>query len=124
MRDRELDRTVIAALEMEEAVLAVGAPIAAVDRVTAEDVESAGDVVAATLCHDQHDLIGHALADQREEAPVQIGRAPLPVGGREIEPVEGVPDLLGEIRAAQHLDSDSAIGERLAPLFLHRLALP
>src|SRR5882762_219208 len=105
MRDRELDRAVIAALEMHEAVLAVGAPIAAVDRVTAEDVESAGDVVAATLCHDQHDLIGHALADQREEAPVQIGRAPLPVGGREIEPVQGAPDLVSEFRVERLLET-------------------
>ena len=44
--DRELDRAVIAALEMEERVFAVAAPIAAIDRVAAEDVEGAGDVFA------------------------------------------------------------------------------
>src|SRR5215469_3190566 len=44
MRDRELDRAVIAALEMQEAVFAMGAPIAAVDRLAAENVERAGDV--------------------------------------------------------------------------------
>ena len=42
--DRELDRLVIAALEMKEFVIAVAAPIAAVDRILAEQVERAGDV--------------------------------------------------------------------------------
>ena len=45
--DGELDRPVIAALEMQEAVFAVRPPVAAVDRVAAENVEGAGDVVGA-----------------------------------------------------------------------------
>src|SRR5437588_7230655 len=37
--DRELDRAVVAAFEMQKAVLAVGAPVAAVDRLAAENIE-------------------------------------------------------------------------------------
>ena len=47
VRDREFDRLVIAALEMEEFVIPVAPPIAAVDRVLAEQVERAGDVIGA-----------------------------------------------------------------------------
>src|SRR3984957_11681508 len=43
--DRELDRPVIATLEMQHLVVAVAAPIAAVDRLAPEDVERAGNIV-------------------------------------------------------------------------------
>src|SRR5947209_19236071 len=39
MIDRELDRPVIAAFEMQKAVFAVGAPVAAIDRLAAKNVE-------------------------------------------------------------------------------------
>src|SRR5712692_2459255 len=120
--NRELDRLVIAAFEMQKAVFAVRSPIAAVDRVAAENVEGAGDVVGAAPRHDQHDLVRHALADQREEAARQIGRAPFPIGCAEIEAEERIPGPLGQVAAGQQLDFDAA-GQRLAPLLLDRLAL-
>src|SRR5579862_3059314 len=53
----ELDRPVIAAFEMQEAVFAVRPPVAPVDRVAAEDVEGAGDVVLAAPRHEQDHLV-------------------------------------------------------------------
>ena len=120
--DREFDRLVIAAFEMQKAVFAVGAPVAAVDRVASEDVERAGDVVLAAPRHEQHDFVGHALAEHREKPPGQIGRAPFAVGRPEIEAIERVPGPLGQVRPGQHVDLDAA-GQRLAPLLLDRLAL-
>src|SRR5258707_7452325 len=82
--DREFDGPVIAALEMQETVLARRAPVATVDRIAAEDVERAADILLAAPPHDQDELVGHALADQREEFPVQIGGPPFSVGCRKV----------------------------------------
>src|ERR1700730_18137995 len=68
--DRKLDCLVIAALEMKEFVLAVAAPIAAVDGILAEQVERAGNVVGAAPGHEEHEIFRHPLADHREKAPI------------------------------------------------------
>src|SRR5579864_8668910 len=120
--DRELDGPVIAAFEMQKAVFAVRPPIASVNRIAAQNVESTGDVVLAAPRHEQHDLVGHALAKQRKELPRQVGGAPFAVGGAEIEAEEGVPGLLGEVGTGQQVDLDAA-GQCLAPLLLDRLPL-
>src|SRR6185437_2015809 len=80
-RDGEIDGAVVARLEMEEREIAGAAPIAAIERVAAEQVEGAGDVAPALPGHDQHDAVGHALADEIEEGAGEVGVAPFAVGG-------------------------------------------
>jgi inorganic pyrophosphatase len=65
--DGEVDGLVVADLEMQEGVVLDAAPVAAVEGVGADEVDRAGDVAAAAAGHDQEDVVGHALADQREE---------------------------------------------------------
>ena len=55
---------------MEEFVIAVAAPIAAVDRIFAEQVERTGNVIGAAPGHEEDDLFRHPLADHREKAAV------------------------------------------------------
>src|SRR5260370_7173148 len=83
--DREVDRLVITAFEVEEFVISITTPVAAVDRVLAEQVEGAGHVGVAAAGHDEHDIFGHSLADHREEAAIEVSRSPFPLRGRELE---------------------------------------
>src|SRR5690348_12603532 len=68
--DRELDRLVIAALEMKEFVIAVAAPIAAVDRILAEQVKRAGNVVDAAPGQEEYDPFRHPFANHPEKAAI------------------------------------------------------
>jgi hypothetical protein len=68
----EFDCLIIAAFEMEELVVSIAPPIAAVDRIFAEKVKRARDVIGAAARHHEDDLLGHSLADQREEAAIEV----------------------------------------------------
>ena len=120
--DREVDRLVVADLEMQEGVVLDAAPVAAVKRVRADEVDRAGDVAAVALGHDQQHVVGHALADQREEFAVEVGPAPFAAAGVHVEGEELVPGAFGQVAAGQPVDRD-AVGQRLAALLLQRLAL-
>src|SRR5215831_9096392 len=100
---------------MEEFVIAVAAPITAVDRVGSEQVERASDIIGAAARQHEHDLLGHSLADHRKEAAVEVGGAPFAVGGRKIEFKERVPVSRLEVGTGQHLDVEPS-DEGLAPL--------
>src|SRR5690242_10191367 len=64
--NREVDRLVVADLEMQKGVLLDATPIAAVERIGADEVERTGDIAARPLGeHEQH-LVGHAVAEQAE----------------------------------------------------------
>ena len=54
--NREFDRPVIAAFEMQELIVAVTAPVAAVDRVASQQIERPGDVFAVALGQHQNDV--------------------------------------------------------------------
>src|SRR5207247_374423 len=71
-RDAVLDPRVVADVEVEMADRALGAPVAAVERVALGDVEGAGDHTAVLPRDDEHEARAHALARQREEALVQV----------------------------------------------------
>src|SRR5437868_8715960 len=79
MRDGKLDRLIITALEMQEFIVAIAAPVTAVNGIGAEKVECPADVVHAMSRHNEDDLFRHSLADQGEEATIEIGRTPLAV---------------------------------------------
>src|SRR5262245_34137672 len=71
--DGEIDRLVIADLEMQEGMVLDAAPVAAVERIGADEVDRTGDVAAAAARHHQKDVVAHPFADQREKAAVEIG---------------------------------------------------
>ena len=70
-RDREVDRLMVADLEMQEGVILDAAPVAAVERVRADEVDRAGDVAAGAPGHHQQD----ALAPSR--SPISEKKARL-----------------------------------------------
>ena len=120
--DGELDGLVVAELEMQERVVLDGAPMAAEQRVAADEIDGAGDEAAGALGHHQHDLVGHALADQRVELSGQVGPAPFARAGLHVELEEGVPGLFGQVLAGEPKHRDAG-GKRAAPLALDGLAL-
>ena len=68
------------------------APVAAEQRIGADEIDRAGDPAAGPLGHHQQDAVAHALADQREERAREIGPAPFARAGVHVEGEEGVPD--------------------------------
>ena len=66
-RNGEVDGLVVADLEMQAGVLLERAPIAAIERVGADEVQRACDGAAVALGEYEQDLIAHALADQAEK---------------------------------------------------------
>ena len=122
LRDRELDGLVVADLEMQERVVLDRAPVAAVERVRADEIDGAGDPAAGALRHDQDDAVGHALADQRIELAGEVGAAPFARAGLHVEVEERVPGLLGQVAAGQPMHGDAVL-QRVAALALDGLAL-
>src|SRR5690606_21543969 len=95
-RDGEVDRLIVAAFEMQEGVMLDRAPVAPVERVAADEIESAGDVAPAALRHDEKRALGHALIDEAEEFAREIGAAPFAAPCVHVEGEEGVPMVLAE----------------------------
>ena len=121
--NRELDGLVVADLEMQELVVLDGAPVAAVERLGADEIDGAGDPFAGALGHHQQDAVGHGRADDREELARQIGPAPFARAGVHVEREEGVPDLLGQVGAGQPVQTDAGADGLLA-LAADGLAFP
>ncbi len=107
---------------MQERVLLDAAPVAAEQRVRADEVDRAGDVAAVALGHHQQDLVAHLLADDRIERAREIGPAPFARAGLHVELEERVPHAFGEVRAGQPVDGD-AVRQRVLALAADGLAL-
>ena len=107
---------------MQERLLLARAPVASVERLRADEIERAGDIAAVAAGHDQQDPVGHALADQREEAPVEIRPAPFPRAGVHVEGEEGIPGRFRQAWPGEEVDLDAA-GEGVAALPADRLPL-
>src|SRR5437016_10450462 len=115
-RDAVLDPRVVADVEVEMADRALGAPVAAVERVALGDVEGAGDHTAVLPRDDEHEARTHALARQREEALVQVLLPPGELRDRvAVEPEHAREEPVGDVVADVGDDLDTRGGE-LAPL--------
>src|SRR6476646_5843337 len=118
----EVDRLVIADLEMQERVVLDAAPITAIERVGADEVERAGDVAPRALSeHEQH-LVGHAVTQQAETFAREIGRAPFARAGVHIKGEERIEMGFGQLTPGHPFYRDAG-GQRLAPLLTHGLTL-
>ena len=120
--DRKVDRLIVAQLEMQERVVLDRAPVPAVERVAADEVDRARDVAPGAFRHHQQHLVGHRLADQRIEFARQIGPAPFARAGVHVEGEESVPDAFGQVAAGEPLHLDAVL-ERAGALAPDRLAL-
>src|SRR5262245_37430050 len=114
-RDGKFDRLVIADLEMKEGVVLDAAPVTAVERVLADEIERARDIAVPALGENERHALRHACRKQAEALPRQIGRAPFARAGVHVEGEEGVEMRLGDVAAHQPFDGDAAL-ERLAAL--------
>ena len=104
---------------MQEAVGAVRAPVAAIERVAADQIEGAGHRLAVLLGHHQQHAIGHAFAQREEEFAGQIGAAPFALAGVDVEAEEVLPVGAGDRWAGQPLDGEPVAQRRLAFLADH-----
>src|SRR6476620_5224743 len=122
VRNGEIDGLVVANLEMQVAVLLECAPIAAEQRILADEIQRAGDIAAIASGEDEKNIVLHDFADQAEELAIEIGAAPFSRAGIHVEVEEGVPMRLGEVAARHPFDVDAA-ALRLPPLFADGFAL-
>ena len=97
------------------------APIAPVERVAADQVERTCDRPPVAQCQHQQHLVPHPLAQQRKEAPGQIGLPPFARAGILIEAPEYVPMRLGQRIAVQVRDLQPL--DRAPPFLADILAL-
>src|SRR5206468_7407724 len=90
-RDREVDRLVVAGFEMQKGIIAAAPPVAAVERLRADQVERAADPLALARRHHQRYAIAHRRTQHVEEAAREIGIAPFALRRRDIEIEERIP---------------------------------
>src|SRR5690606_5582931 len=95
--DRVLDGLVITDLEVKVRMVLDGAPVAAVEAITADQVERSRDIAASPLCHDEQTPVPHDLAEQREESPADVRPAPLARAGVHVKVEKGIPMLLADV---------------------------
>ena len=113
LADAEVDALVVAGLEMQLRVVLGAAPVAAVERVGADDVERAGNDLAPVLGDDQQQAVGHRLPQQPEELAVQVAAVAAAAGvGQLVEVMEALPQRRVDLGPAQRA--------HLQPLFHHQ----
>ena len=108
--DAVADRRVITHVEVQMALLAHDAPVAAVQHAALLHVEGAGDDLAVLTREHEAQIALEALRQQVEERRQQVLAAPVQVVHRRLVQVEhdrkqGVRDVV----AGQHLDLDAAL---------------
>src|SRR5690625_1399497 len=114
MGDGIVDGLIVAGLEMQETMVFGAAPVAAIEHAGAQKVERSGDGPSVALCQDQHDPLGHALADAVEKVEVQVRLSPLAVGSAEVEAKEGVPMMRFEFASREDAELQSPFGGALS----------
>src|SRR5689334_14164735 len=80
--DREVDRLVVAKLEVQIAILFQGTPVAPVEIPTFEEVQGRGHGDVTIARQNQQDPIRHAAEDALEKALTQVGNRIFLVGRR------------------------------------------
>src|SRR5262249_40815312 len=99
----KLDGLIIAKLEMQERHVGDPPPIPAVERLAANQIQRRCDRAALRFGDEQHALLAHALAQEREELAVKVGRAPFPRAGVLIAAIEKIPVARRDLTPAQTL---------------------
>src|SRR5262249_22129711 len=121
MRDRVFDRLIITELEVQKRVVLDGAPMPAIERVRADEVDRSRNEAARPFGQDEQNAIGHGLAGEQKNLALKMRAAPLAGAGLNVEGEERVPDRLGQIGAGEPKPL-SARRRRIAALAADELA--
>ena len=98
------------------------APVAAEQRVGADEIDGPRDPAVVAAGHHQQRIVSHGLADQRKERAGQIRTSPFARTGFHVEGEERIPGVFGDVAASQGVDRDSS-SDGLTALALDRLAM-
>ena len=122
LRKRKIDRLMVADLEMQEGMVLDAAPVAAVERVAADEVDAPAMYRPSRFAMTSR--MSSAMRSPISEIEVagEVRPAPFAAAGIHVEGVELVPDVLGQVLAGQPVDGDAVL-ERRAAFLLQRLAL-
>ena len=101
VRDRELDRLVIAGLEMKQRHVLDRAPVPSVESAAGNEVERRGDGAPAALSQDHQRMLGQRIAQAQEEFPVQVRRRAVGRVGAPVAALEEFPVCAFDLRASQ-----------------------
>src|SRR5215210_1958272 len=114
--DRELDRLVVAELEVQVSPLFGGAPVASEESPILEEVERPRDRAARGLVarEDEQGAVPHRPEDLLEERPREVREPPLPVERAEVEPVHDGRVLVPERLPRETLDGQAFLPELAA----------
>ena len=71
VRDRVVDRLIVADLEMQKRVMLDRAPVAAIERIGADEINRARDRAPGAARHHEEHAVGHCRADDRKNSRVR-----------------------------------------------------
>ena len=108
-RDGRVDRLIVAQFEVQERLVDHRPPVAAIERIAADEVQRARHGAPLDECHDQQHALAHAFAQQGEGLAGEIGPTPRACAGVLIEMPEGVPVLGPDRLAAQVADLHASL---------------
>ena len=120
--DAELDRLVVAGLEVQPRVKLGRTPVAAVQRAAGVHVERAGHRLAVALADHQQEILRHVARQAPKEGAVQVGCGVMLAVGAVVAPGEEVPVLLAGLAAGKPAEDDAGVAHAAA-LLLDLLAL-
>ena len=109
MLDGEVDGAVVAKFEVQEGIVGLAPPVAAVERIRPHQVERAGDRLAGAEREHQHHLVAETVAEQRKELRREVGAAPFAIDGGGVEAKKRAPMRGRDVAAAQGDEFQAAI---------------
>src|SRR5260370_3227784 len=109
MRDRIVDRLVVAGLEVEEWKVFGRSPIASEEGAATCEIERTGDVPSAAARHDEYDLLGHRRADAAEEVAREIRAPPFGTAGVDVKIEKLIPVALLEVGTGEPIELYSGL---------------
>src|SRR5205807_8141147 len=121
VRNREVDRLVVAGFEMQEWHVFAGAPVSAEQGWFSGEIQRGRNRPPPAAGDDQKNGVSHACSDAAEEFARQIRPTPFPAPCTDIEFEELVPVAFGYAAPRQPIEFDFGRADG-GPLFAQRLA--
>jgi hypothetical protein len=76
VRNRIIDGLIVTELEVQERVVLGCPPVAAIERVSADEIDRSSDPSPGAACHHKENTVAHFLANDGKEIAGQVGPAP------------------------------------------------
>src|SRR5271156_6048682 len=115
--DAIFDPLVVAGLEMQAMEIAAGAPVAAIQSLTADKEDGDRDRLRGNTRDLEHQFIGHGRGNALEEIEIQIGLVTVSMKGVGIEAVNRSPQGSVHVPAMQGIELDAGFGDAAALSF-------